>query len=168
MRHFLAKILNCATSLVAALPAIFLVPSGVSDSATIISFGRELLPGDAIRAQRNQIFSPGPETNRIPSIAPDLIVGRASMSFGLEPVEVGPSSPGSHLEKRVSTIAYSDPEQSEGAADERPNLHECVATALTTNSNLRSNPTYGSTGRTLAELPRLAPICSRRRAPVTP
>ena len=101
MRHFLAGILNCATPLVAALPAIFLVPSGLSDFAVIISSG---LPGHSIPAERNDIFSPGAELNRLSSIAPDLIVDQASMSFSAEPVEVVPRSPG-------STVASSDPEQ---------------------------------------------------------
>src|SRR3954453_6821647 len=113
MRHFLARILNCAAPLVAALPAIFLLPSGLSDVAVVISSGREpprvlghSLPvlGHSLPEEGNDIFSPGTELNRLSSIAPDLIVDPASMSFGAEPVEVAPSSPG-------STVATSDPEQ---------------------------------------------------------
>ena len=108
MRHFLAKILNCAAPLAAALPAI-LVPSGLSDVAVIISSGREppRVLGHSLPEERNDIFSPGAELNRLSSIAPDLIVDRASMSFGAEPVEVAPSSPG-------STVASSDPQPKEG------------------------------------------------------
>src|SRR3954470_21238444 len=100
MRHFLARILNCAVLLAAALPAI-LVPSGLSDVAVILSSGREppRVLGHSLPEERNDIFSPGAE--------PDLIVDRASMSFGAEPVEVAPSSPG-------STVASFDPEQSGG------------------------------------------------------
>ena len=105
MRHFLARILNCAVPLAAALPAI-LVPSGLSDVAVIISSGREppRVLGHSLPEERNDIFSPGAELNRLSSIAPDLIVDRASMSFGAEPVEVAPSSPG-------STVASSEPKE---------------------------------------------------------
>src|SRR3954462_6561047 len=55
MRHFLAGVLNCAAALVAALPAICLVPSVLSDFAAISSSGRDSphVPGDSILAQRN-------------------------------------------------------------------------------------------------------------------
>src|SRR3954454_7155832 len=143
MRHFLARILNCAAPLVAALPAIFLVPSGLSDVAVIISSGREppRVLGHSLPEERNDIFSPGAELNRLSSIAPDLIVDRASMSFGAEPVEVAPSSPG-------STVASSEPKET------RELPQDCVSTELTTNSTLGqiSHPTCGGTRKTLAEI----------------
>jgi hypothetical protein len=149
MRHLLARILNCAAPLVAALPAIFLLPSGWSDFAT------NRVPSDSIPAQRNDIFSLGAEAKRAPSIALDLIVDRASMSFGAEPVEVASSSPGSHFEAQASTVAFSNPERRpEGAPGESSNPQECVSTELTTDSNLGqfSNPTCGGARRTLAEI----------------
>jgi hypothetical protein len=149
MRHFLARILNCAAPLAAALPAIFLVPSGLPDMAAINSSGRVSLhvSRDSIPKQRNNIFSPGGDSNRASSIPPDVIVDRASMSFGAEAVEVAPSSPG-------STAASSDPEQPEGGAGAPPNPQECVSTKLTTNSNLGqfSNQICGGTPNTLAEI----------------
>jgi hypothetical protein len=148
MRHFLAGIPNCAAPLVAALSAIFLIPSGLSDFAAINSSGRESphLPGDSIPAQRNDIFSPGAESNRAPSIASDVLVDRASMSFGAEAVEVAPSSPG-------SIVAASDSEQPKGATSEPPNSQECVPIELSTNSNLgQFSPTCGGTPSTLAEI----------------
>jgi hypothetical protein len=142
MRHFLARILNCAVPLAAALPAI-LVPSGLSDVAVIISSGREppRVLGHSLPEERNDIFSPGAELNRLSSIAPDLIVDRASMSFGAEPVEVAPSSPG-------STVASSEPKET------RELPQDCVSTELTTNSTLGqiSHPTCGGTRKTLAEI----------------
>ena len=145
MRHFLAKILNCAAPLLAALPAIFLVP-GLSDFAAINSSGRESphVPGDSIPAQRTDIFPPGAESDRASSIAPDVMVDRA-LSFGAEAVEGAPSSPG-------STVASSDPEQPNGAGEPPP--QECVSTELTPNSSLEQsgNPACGGTRSTLAEI----------------
>jgi hypothetical protein len=143
MRHFLAKILNCAAPLLAALPAIFLVP-GLSDLAAI---NRESphVPADSIPVQRTDIFPPGAESDRAPSIAPDVIVDRASISFGAEP-EVSPSSPG-------STVASSDPEQPKGAIGEPPTSQECIPTELSTKPNVgQFSPTCGGTPSTSAEI----------------
>jgi hypothetical protein len=148
MRHLLARVLNCAAPLIAALPAIFLVPSGLSDIGVIISPGRE--PArvlGSVAEEQHDIFSPGGELNRLSSIAPDLIVDRASMSFGTEPVEVTPTSTG-------STIATSDPEQSNEAAGEQRKPQDCVSTELTTDSNLGQigHPTCGGNQKLLAEI----------------
>ena len=63
------------------------------------------------------------------------------MSFGAEPVEVAPSSPG-------STVASSEPKET------RELPQDCGSTELTTNSTLGqiSHPTCGGTRKTMAEI----------------
>jgi len=162
MRHFLAKILNCAAPLFAALPAIFLVP-GLSDLAAINSSGRESphVPADSIPVQRTDIFSPGAESDRAPSIAPDVIVDRASISFGAEPKSVR-----AHLDQPLLLPIQS-------------NLRGRLGSRLPPKSafllNSRLNQMWGNLARPAEvlrahrqKLPKLVPICLRRRAPDTP
>jgi hypothetical protein len=158
MRYFFVGILNCAAPLVAAL--LFLLPSAWSDFATDMSSGREWsrVPSDFLPAEPNELYALGAESKRAPSIAPDLIVDRPSIPFGAapvevaEPVEVAPSSPGSHFEAQAPTAASSNPEQPEGAAGAPPNAQECVSTELKTNLGPINNPACGNARRTLAEI----------------
>ena len=176
MRHFLAGFLNWAAPLVATLPAVLtvIVPSP-SDLVPFLS-GGEPSEADTILTSAQRPFAWIGMEGYPPSVLPtnhvgskDLVVEEPNILPGGEPSEGAPRNPSST--PASATVASSDSEQPDAAAGAPPNAQECISTELTTYSKLGniSDPTCGGARRTLSQkLPKLAPICSKRRALDTP